>query len=210
MLTELQHRVRGIVAGLPGGAAAALAGGAALIVTGVVRRGTEDLDFFAPHPEPIGPILDALEVGLSAAGLGVTRLRSTETYARLLIESDSDSTYVDLAADFRLMPALQTADGAILADQELAADKTLALVGRAEPRDYIDFQALAQRFSLDELCDLAAAKDGGFGPSLLADALNYIEEYNRHVFDLDDDDYRALVAFAKSTASQLQGPEVTG
>lgn len=193
-----------MVAGLPQGAAVALAGGAALIVTGIVRRGTEDLDFFAAHPEPVAPVVDALEAELRTAGLRVTRLQASDTFARLLVESETDATRVDLATDFRLMPALQTGDGAILSDRELAADKTLALAGRAEPRDYIDFRALAQRFSLNELCELAAAKDDGFTPALLGDALAYIDEYNRHVFDLDDDAYHELVEFAKSAARHLR------
>ena len=138
MLTDLQRRVRRIVASLPEGAAVALAGGSALIVTGVVRRGTDDLDFFTAHPQPVAPMLDAFETGLKEAGLRVTRLRASDTYARLLIESDSDATHVDLATDYRMMPALETAEGLILADQELAANKTLALFSRAEPRDYID------------------------------------------------------------------------
>ena len=108
MLTDLQRRVRGIVAGLPEGAAVALVGGGALIVTGVVRRGTDDLDFFAAHPQPVAPMLDAFETGLREAGLRVTRLRASDTYARLLIESDSDATDVDLATDYRMMPALET------------------------------------------------------------------------------------------------------
>ena len=102
------------------------------------------------------------------------------------------------------MPALQTPDGLILADRELAANKTPALFSRAEARDYIDFQALAQRFSLAELCDLAASKDGGFTPSLLAEALDFINERDRDTFDLDDAAYEELVAFAKSTARELQ------
>ena len=61
VLTDLQRRVRRIVASLPEGAAVALAGGGALIVTGVVRRGTDDLDFFTAHPQPVAPMLDAFE-----------------------------------------------------------------------------------------------------------------------------------------------------
>ena len=204
MLTDLQRRVRDIVARLPEGGAVALAGGAALIVTGVVQRGTEDLDFFTAHPEPVGPVLEALETALAAAGLRVIRLQASETHARLLVESDTDTTRVDLATDFQLMPALQTAEGAILTDRELAANKTLALFGRAVVRDYIDFRALARQFSLSELCELAASKDGGFTPSLLADALDYIEERDRETFNLDDETYDELVAFAKSTAAQLR------
>jgi hypothetical protein len=204
VLTDLQRRVRAIVTGLPEGAAVALAGGSALIVTEVVRRGTGDLDFFTAHPQPVTSILDALETRLEEAGLRVTRLRAADTYARLLVESDDEATYVDLATDYQLMPALQTAEGPVLADRELAANKTLALFSRAEARDYVDFQALAQRFTLTELCDLASSKDGGFTPSLLAEALDYIDERDRDTFDLDDDTYDDLVTFSKSAASELQ------
>lgn len=204
MLTDLQRQIRAIVAELPEGAAIALAGGSALIATGVVRRGTEDLDFFTAHPEPVTPVLSAFETALAAAGLRVTRLQASQTHARLLVQSDTDTTRVDLATDYRLMAPLRTDEGLILADPELAANKTLALFGRAEPRDYIDFQALAQRFSLTELCDLAASKDGGFAPSRLADALDYIEQQPREDFDLDGAAYRDLVAFSRATATRLR------
>lgn len=181
----------------------ALAGGGALIVTGIVQRLTEDLDFFAPHPQPIAPVLEALEAKLLAEGIQVTRLHSTETFARLQIESDSETTRIDFATDYRLMPAVQTEEGAVLAERELAADKTLALFGRAEPRDYLDFQSLAARFSLNELCDLAASKDGGFHRRYLAEALDLIDKKDRSEFDIDDDAYRDLCDFAHTAAREL-------
>ena len=188
------------------GTTVALAGGGALIVTGIVQRPTEDLDFFAPHPQPIVPVLEALEAKLLAEGFRVTRLHSAETFARLQIESDSETTRIDLATDFRLMPAVQTEEGAVLAERELAADKTLALFGRAEPRDFLDFQSLAARFSLDELCDLATSKDAGFDRKYLAEALGSIGRYKRSVFDIDDDDYRDLCDFAHAAARELIEP----
>ena len=71
VLTDLQRRVRGIIAGLPEGAAVALAGGSALIVTGVVRRGTDDLDFFAAHPQPVAPMLTRLRQDSRRRGCGL-------------------------------------------------------------------------------------------------------------------------------------------
>lgn len=47
-------------------------------------------------------------------------------------------------------------------------------------------------------------QDVGFTPSLLADALDYIDALRRHTFDPDDAAYDELVAFAKSTARELQ------
>ena len=46
--------------------------------------------------------------------------------------------------------------------------------------------------------------DLGATPSLLAEALDFIDERDRDTFDLDDDAYEELVAFAKSTARELQ------
>ena len=73
----------------------ALAGGGALIATGVVRRGTDDLDFFAAHTEPIGPVLEAMEAALTNAGLRVTRQHHTDIYARLSVASHDDTTLID-------------------------------------------------------------------------------------------------------------------
>ena len=52
-----------------------------------------------------------------------------------------------------------------------------------------------------------SAKDAGFTPSLLAHALDYIDERDRDTFDLDDKAHSELVAFAKAAAHQLQVPE---
>lgn len=52
-----------------------------------------------------------------------------------------------------------------------AADKTLALFGRAAARDLVDVHALTRRYSHDQLCALAAEKDPGFDREVLADAL---------------------------------------
>ncbi len=134
----------------------ALAGGAALIVNSMTNRPTADLDFFTAYPQQVNELLEAARVALEADGLRVTTLSEGPTFARLRVDSDVETTYLDLASDYRLMPALTTDEGAVLAAAELAADKVLALVARAEVRDYIDFEGLAARFTLDKICELAA------------------------------------------------------
>lgn len=63
MLSELQQRVAGIVAGLADADDFVLAGGAALILHGMVERGTRDLGYFAtasdadfPGPQNAGEL----------------------------------------------------------------------------------------------------------------------------------------------------------
>ncbi len=60
VLTDLQRQIGAIVAELPEGAAITLADGSALIATGVVRRGIEELDFFTAPPESVTPVLSAI------------------------------------------------------------------------------------------------------------------------------------------------------
>ena len=81
------------------------------------------------------------------------------------------------------MAALSTEEGPVLADAELAADKVLALAGRAEVRDFVDFEGLTARFDLHELCELAASKDLGFRRQHLLAALEYFDEINPKAFN---------------------------
>ena len=164
MLTELQQRIRRIMSDLPEFEAFALAGGGALIASGVVQRPTNDLDFFAPYPSDVTELYEAARIALEAEGLRVTPWRVEKAFARIQVESGSESTAIDLATDYRLLPAVGTAEGPVLAAAELAADKVLALEARAEARDFVDFQSLAERFSITELCVLAGRKDLGFRP----------------------------------------------
>ena len=49
-----------------------------------------------------------------------------------------DHTEVDLCVDHRLLPAEPSALGPVLALEELAANKLLALFDRVEARDFVD------------------------------------------------------------------------
>jgi hypothetical protein len=204
VLTSLQHQIRSIVAASQEPAIVALAGGGALIVTGIVQRGTQDLDFFTQYPQSVRPALEAIEPALLHAGLKVARLHESDTYARLKVTSQTESTFVDLASDYRLLPPRDTPDGAVLAEHDLAADKTLALYGRAAPRDFIDFEALTRRYSLEQICDLAVSKDNGFTPARLADALDSIAAYSAADYQLSVDAFRDLVAFSANAAEHLR------
>ena len=207
MLTELQRRVRSIVAQLPESGVFALAGGAALIVSGIVARPTNDLDFFAPHPQRVEALLESAKAALQAEGLEVTTLSEGPTFARLRVKSGTEATNVDLASDYRLMPALATGDGLVLAEAELAADKVLALAGRAEARDFIDFEGLVARFDIDELCELAASKDLGFRREHLVAALEYFDEINPEAFSAYTDDYNRLRDCIEASRRYLDTPQ---
>jgi len=192
MLSRLQEQVAGIIAGLNEAEGFALAGGAALILRGVVRRSTHDLDFFGLTTTAVDKLVPAVEDALRAAGLTVEHVQRSPGFARLLVEHDGEVTEVDIAADARLFPAQPGRLAATLSGEELAVDKVLAIFGRAEARDFEDLMALEPRYGFDRLCELAAEKDRGFLPEVLAEMLGHFGRLRRDEFELDDARYQEL------------------
>lgn len=203
MLSPLQERLRQLVARLPDADTVAPAGGAALIVRGIVDRSTRDLDFFTTSREEVNRILPLLETLLTEDSLEVRRVQVTDGFARLLVSSKVETATIDLAWDARRYPLEQIKDGAILAEEELAADKLLALFGRAAARDFIDVAALVSRHGLDRLCNLAAEKDPGFNRQVLADMLGTFDRLPRADFEIDDAQFRRLRDLAKGWRKRL-------
>lgn len=208
MLSRLQEQVAGIIAGLNEAEGFALAGGAALILRGVVRRSTRDLDFFGLTTTAVDMLVPAVEDALRAAGLTVEHVQRSPGFARLLVERDGEVTEVDIAADARLFPAQPGRLAPTLSGEELAVDKVLAIFGRAEARDFEDLMALEPRYGFDRLCELAADKDRGFLPEVLAEMLGHFGRLRRDEFELDDARYQQLARLVegwRERARELAG-----
>lgn len=205
MLTPLQLQIRQIVASLPDTEDLALAGGGALIVHGIVDRETRDLDFFSNTPEKVDRLLPSVEQALRDDSLVVERLRVAEGFAQLSVTSASETTIVDLAWDPRLLPPNVTPEGPVLAKEEVAAGKVLALFARAEARDFVDVSALETRYGLDRLCQLAAEKDPGFDRTILAEMMSRIDRLPRDEFGMDDAEYERLKRRVELLRDELLG-----
>lgn len=210
MLSPLQERLRRLVAQLPEAETLALAGGAALIVKGIVSRPTRDLDFFATSSEEVNRILPPLEDLLTQHGLEVNRVQVADGFVRLLVSSEVETTTVDLSWDARRFPLERTDAGPILAEEELATDKMLALFGRAAARDFVDVAALTSRYGLDRLCGLAADKDPGFDRSVLVDMLRSFGRLPRADFDVNDAEFDHLRDEVDCWRRQLELEEPSG
>ena len=98
---------------------------------------------------------------------------------------------VDLAID---SPATSTPTvtfaGPTFAPEELAVRKTLALYGRAAPRDFIDVYVLHQRFDREATLRHAADADRGFDLELFAQMLRS----HARVDDVDFPDVGVAIA----------------
>jgi len=180
MLSALQRTVLAVLGRLDASASFALAGGAALIVHGVVSRTTRDLDLFTEESRHVTTLHAALTSGLVERGLSVAVISATETFVRLEVHDpgSGERIEVDLGVDVRMAAPITTAVGRVLSIDELAADKMLALFGRAELRDFLDVADLLARFPKERLVELAVAKDAGFTLARFAESLAALHRFS--------------------------------
>lgn len=194
-LTSLQRRVLALALRLPEAEGFMIVGGAAMLLHGVVDRPTEDIDLFVERSGAVQRLAAALKAVLAEERLCVRSLQDAESFARMEVADGTGSTTrVDLALDARMRPSELSRVGPLVALDELAADKTLALFGRAQPRDFTDVDALARRLGRERLLELAAEKDRGFDRSMFAAQLGTVRGLQPDRFRLTRDEYEDLRA----------------
>jgi hypothetical protein len=203
VLTRFQEEIAGTVAEVVQPEGFALAGGAALILQGIVDRQTRDLDFFAQESASVNQVCPSVETALRTKGMDVIRCVDAPGFIRLEVTRGDEFCEVDLGSDARILPAAQTAFGPVLATEELAADKVLALFGRAAARDFVDVYSLSKLFGEERLCELAAQKDRGFDQGHFADALGAFSRLDRDLFEVDHSSYANIRTWAASWRSRL-------
>jgi Nucleotidyl transferase AbiEii toxin, Type IV TA system len=147
-LTPLQVRAARLFFTLPASAGFAVAGGAALIARGLITRPTQDVDLFLLdiRLSTVALAAAAFENAMDHQGWTHTRIRNHPEFIRPSIADGHDSLVVHLGRDSPAAEATgPTQLGPTLSPRDLAARKTLALFGRAEPRDFADVHDLARR-----------------------------------------------------------------
>lgn len=177
-LDPLQDRIARNALALPEAQTLALAGGAAMIAHGFVSRETKDVDLFTEvDDQEAVRVAAALRRALEQQGL---QARDTERppfdhrFVAVDPTSGAECTVEVFPDGGRLRPRVTLDIGPVLHPDDLAADKVLALWGRARPRDFFDVAALLDRFGADRLLDLAASKDAGFSVETFLNALRAI------------------------------------
>jgi len=175
-LTAIQSEAARIIFDLSEADGFALAGGSALVALGIVDRTTRDIDAFVAArrttpPGDVGPLATAIEAALTERGWTVTVVRRHVTFTRLLATIRDETIEIDLAVDSPLIFPIEHVDGLpTLSPQDLAARKVLAILDRAEGRDFTDLWALALRFSRPECVRWAKQLDSGVADEDIARA----------------------------------------
>lgn len=175
-LSDVQLAVARLLFDLPEARGFALAGGSALLALGAIDRPTRDLDAFVAAkaenpPGDVGPLVAALRARLAGEGWAISIDRELGTFARLLVERNGEEVEIDLAVDSSPLFPLEDVDGLpVLSGPDLAARKVLAILDRAEGRDFTDLRTLADRYSKAECIRWAQALDAGVRTSDVASA----------------------------------------
>ena len=161
---------------LPEARGFALAGGSALLALGTIDRPTRDIDAFVSAkaeipPGDVGPLVAALRDRLLDDGWAVTVDRELVTFARLIVTRGADAVEIDLAVDSPPLFPLDVVEGLpVLSGPDLAARKILAILDRAEGRDFTDLRALAHQHSQAECIRWAQELDAGVRVTDIASA----------------------------------------
>lgn len=136
---------------------------------GIVPRSTEDLDFFTSRGAgSVEAASDALISAITAHGWAHAWVRTGDEFRRWAI-TGPETVLIDLAVDSPAISApTVTIAGPSFAPAELAVRKTLALFGRAEPRDFIDVYVLHQRLERTETLRQASEADLGVDVAMFA------------------------------------------
>lgn len=161
-----------------------LAGGAAFNFQPNSKRYSNDLDYFHDSVERVASAFNQDHELLTNVGYNLKIELSQPGYIKAIVSKNDNKTKIEWAHDsaWRFMPTIFNDEiGYTLHPVDLAINKLLALVGRDEPRDFLDtIEAHNNVLSLGALCWAASGKDPGYTPNLLVEMLqrrgNYHEE----------------------------------
>ena len=176
-LTRSQRKIAAELFSLPPSDGFLLAGGAALCALAIVDRPTRDLDaFVAARPTgeqaDVRPLMDAFIERAGDLGWAVDVARVHPTFTRLVVHAEGEVIELDLAVDSPPMFDAMLVDGIpMLAPEDLAARKVLAVVDRAEGRDFTDLWSLARRFGRTECVRWATDLDAGVSVTAIAQGM---------------------------------------
>lgn len=164
-----------------------LAGGAALHLEPNTRRYSNDLDYFHDSAARVAEAFTADRSALVAAGYQVQMQVQQPGFLQASVRKGQDSTRVEWVHDSAwrfLPPVADPRVGYRLHPIDLAVNKVLALVGRNEPRDFLDVLHVDREvLPLGALCWAAAGKDPGYTPLSLLDMLARRGAYRREDFE---------------------------
>jgi hypothetical protein len=160
-----------------------LTGGTALAAFHLHHRVSVDLDLFTTDDLALreGEVL----VPQLAADLGwqVARARRTEHYCEFLLEpGEGQAVKVDLVRDVgpQYGEHIRVANVIVDSMENIGANKLTAILGRTEPKDFVDlYFVLHAGHDLEDLLEKAKTKDLGLERFFLAGAMLQVRQFQQ-------------------------------
>ena len=148
-----------------------VAGEAALNELLRAPRRSRDIDLFHDTEEALAAAWSADRDSLEEEGYELSVIRERPTFVEAAIRRGDDSVIMQWAHDsaYRFFPLVAHDElGLVLHPFDLATSKVLALVGRVEPRDFVDTLTCDSEVQpLGYLAWAACGKDPGFSPTAI-------------------------------------------
>jgi len=159
-----------------------VAGGAALNTLLGASRLSRDIDLFHDTEEALAVSWAADRDLLAKEGYLLSVIRERPTFVEAEIRRRGDSVVIQWAQDsaYRFFPLVQHEElGLALHPFDLATGKVLALVGRLEPRDFVDTLTCDREVQpLGYLAWAACGKDPGFSPTAILELASRSARYS--------------------------------
>lgn len=157
------------------GSAFFLTGGTALSAFHLHHRKSDDLDLFTLEALPLRETEVLIPQLANQLGCRIGQARRTEHFRQYFLESENNPPLkIDLVQDFGPQFGEHLRFNHIVIDslENIAANKITAILGRTEPKDFVDLAFILQAgYDFDELLVKAKQKDLGMEGFFLAGAL---------------------------------------
>jgi len=149
---------------------------------GAPRR-SRDIDLFHDTEAALAASWSADRASLAGEGYEVGVVRERPTFVEARVRRGDDSVVIQWAHDsaYRFFPLVEHEElGLALHPFDLATSKILALVGRVEPRDFVDVLTCDREMQpLGYLAWAACGKDPGFSPRAILELAARSSRYSR-------------------------------
>jgi hypothetical protein len=159
-----------------------VAGGAALNTLLRASRLSRDIDLFHDTEEALAAAWTADRDLLERERYALSVIRERPTFVEAEVARGDESVVVQWAQDsaYRFFPLIEDEElGLALHPFDLATGKVLALVGRVEPRDFVDTLTCDREVQpLGYLAWAACGKDPGFSPVAILELASRSARYS--------------------------------
>jgi len=218
ILSPLQRAFLQAFFAVPVGQRFFLTGDSALAAFHLHHRLSDDLDLFTLDDEALEATVHPVEAIAVDLGCSLKRTRVSQYFQQLWLSHPQYEVplKVDLVRDFGPQYGERVVRDGIIVDSldNIAANKIIAIFGRADIRDFVDLYFILQKgYELDQLFEMARQKDLGLTKFYFVGMLRQINKYTHLPKMLKPLELETLQAFYSEMARRLMrelNPEQRG